>query len=638
MRIRVLVSFTVAALLGDSLVCQQQTLSGAGSFTVLKDIMIPMRDGVRLATDVYLPGRDGSPIPGKFPLILNRGPYNKENRARADAARYVAAGYAYVAQDVRGRYKSGGRWRPIRDDVNDGVDTAQWLGSQPWSDGRIGTVGSSYNGATQHAMAIGNAPYLSAMVPRNAMSNFGRYGLRHNGAFELRFLNWVMMLGDPSRTPSLPIAAARAAVDASAVPALVDLQNRVREYARNLPLRPGTTPLKFAPDYENWLVEAMSHGDYDEYWKNAGSSVIDHVTEYKDIPAYHTTGWYDSWGTSVANMNFVELTKAKKSLQRLIVGPWIHSSEHQNWAGEAQFTEDAKIDIQAFELRWFDRWLRGIQNGVDREPPVRIYVMGGGDAHKTPEGRIFVGGRWRNENEWPLKRQRETAYYLHPSGLLSPEKPGDSVKPITYLFDPGHPVPTLGGNISSQGDLTFQGAADQKCRADFWLCTDTRPLSARNDVLVFQTGPLRADVEVTGRLIVKLWASSNALDTDFTAKLVDVYPPNRDFPAGVDLNIGDSIVRARHRSGFGARAEMLTPGKPYEFTIEMYPTSVLFKKGHRIRLDISSSNFPRFDVNPNTGEPLNGNRRQRVAENTIWLDAKHPSHILLPVMPTPATQ
>ncbi|MGZ8982094.1 MAG: CocE/NonD family hydrolase [Burkholderiaceae bacterium] len=313
-------------------------------------------------------------MPGKFPLILNRGPYNKENRARADAARYVAAGYAYVAQDVRGRYKSEGRWRPIRDDVNDGVDTAQWLGSQPWSDGRIGTVGSSYNGATQHAMAIGNAPYLSAMVPRNAMSNFGRYGLRHNGAFELRFLNWVLMLGDPSRTPSLPLAAARAAVDASAVPALVDLQNRVREYARNLPLRPGTTPLKFAPDYENWLVEAMSHGDYDEYWKNAGSSVIDHVTEYKDIPAYHTTGWYDSWGTSVANMNFVELTRAKKSLQRLIVGPWIHSSEHQNWAGEAQFTEDAKIDIQAFELRWFDRWLRGIQNGVDREPPVRIYA------------------------------------------------------------------------------------------------------------------------------------------------------------------------------------------------------------------------------------------------------------------------
>jgi len=178
----------------------------------------------------------------------------------------------------------------------------------------------------------------------------------------------------------------------------------------------------------------------------------------------------------------------------------------------------------------------------------------------------------------------------------------------------------------------FQGAADQRCRADFWLCTDTRPLAARNDVLVFETPPLDAGIEVTGRLVVKLWASSDALDTDFTAKLVDVYPPSADFPNGVDLNIADSIVRARYRNGLG-KPELLKPGQPCEFTIEMYPTSLLFQKGHRIRLDISSSNFPRFDVNPNTGEPLNDNRRTQIANNTIYLDAEHPSQIILPVIP-----
>jgi putative CocE/NonD family hydrolase len=379
----------------------------------------------------------------------------------------------------------------------------------------------------------------------------------------------------------------------------------------------------------------MSHGDYDAFWKDSGASVVDHLAEYKDIPEYHTTGWYDSWGTQVANLNYIELRRTKKSLQRLIVGPWIHSNENRSYAGEAQFTEDATLDLPAFHLRWFDHWLKGVDNGVDREPPVRIYVMGGGDAHKTLEGRIFVGGHWRDEQEWPLARTLPTPYYLHANGVLSPEKTADD-RPIIYLFDPRNPVPTLGGNVSSQGTLMFQGAADQRCRSDFWLCSDTKPLSARNDVLVFQTPPLAGDTEVTGRLIVKLWAASSALDTDFTAKLVDVYPPSADFPAGVDLNVADSIVRARYRNGL-AKAELLKPGQPYEFTIEMYPTSLVFKRGHRIRLDISSSNFPRFDINPNTGEPLNNNRRSQVAENTVYLDTKHPSHIILPVIPAETT-
>ncbi|HEY6990301.1 MAG TPA: CocE/NonD family hydrolase [Bryobacteraceae bacterium] len=598
--------------------------------TVAKNVMVPMRDGVKLATDIYFPAQGGVRAEGKFPVVLERTPYNKSAGAAA-AEHMVPHGYIVIFQDVRGRYKSEGRWFPIRDDPNDGFDTAQWIGTQPWCNGSIGTIGTSYGGATQHALAIANAPHIKAMVPRNAMSNFGRYGVRHNGAFELRFFNWVFTLGVATEEPNRTAAALRAAEDPAAAKALLEMEEHVRDYVRGLPLRAGTTPLKFAPDYEAWLIEAMSHGDYDDYWKNSGSSVLDHLAEYKDVPEYHTTGWYDSWGAQVANLNYVELRKAKHSLQRLIIGPWIHSAENRDYAGQAQFTNDAALDLWAFQLRWFDHWLKGIDNGVDREPPVRIYVMGGGDAHKTPEGRIFVGGHWRNEQEWPPARAQATPYYLHAGGVLSPDKPVSDA-PIHYLFDPRHPVPTLGGNISSQGTIMFQGAADQRCTPDFWLCSDSRPLSARNDVVVFQTPPLAKNMEVTGRLIVKLWAASNALDTDFTAKLIDVYPPNHYFPGGVDLNIADSIVRARYRNGFG-KAELLKPGQPYEFTIEMYPTSLVFARGHRIRLDISSSNFPRFDVNPNTGEPLNNNRRWQIAENTIYLDAEHASQIVLPVMP-----
>jgi putative CocE/NonD family hydrolase len=616
----------IGLLLAAILPAQPATLQ----VTVTKNVMVTMRDGVKLATDLYRPSRNGAVAPGKFPVLMSRTPYNKDG-GEVEARGFAEAGYIVVVQDVRGRYRSEGRWIPVRDDPQDGFDTAEWIGAQEWCDCGIGTYGSSYLGATQHALGIGKAPFIKAMIPRNAMSDFGRYGVRHNGAFELRWLNWVMTLGNAAGTPNAMPAAIRAAADPAAAPALADIGTRVREYVRSLPLRPGTTPLKFAPDYESWLIEAMNHGDYDAFWKDSGSSVVDHLPEYLDVPEYHVTGWYDSWGTPAANLNFVELTKAKKSLQRLIVGPWIHSAEKMDYAGEAQFTSDAALDLAAFQLRWFDRWLKGVNNGVDREPPVRIYVMGGGDGHKTPEGRVFVGGHWRNEQEWPLARTRYTQYYLQAKGGLSPDKPGEQIPPVTYQFDPLKPVPTLGGNISSQGTLMFQGAADQRCRPDFWLCADSKPLSARNDVLVFQTPPLSGDMEVTGRLVVKLWASSNALDTDFTAKLIDVYPPSADFPAGIDLGVADSIVRARYRNGPG-KAELLKPGVAYEFTIEMYPTSLVFQKGHRIRVDVSSSNFPRFDLNPNTGEPLNGNRLLKIAENTIYMDSKRPSHIVLPVI------
>ena len=420
----VLLALAVAMLASARPALRAQT-PASYEIVAARNVMVPARDGVRLGTDIYRPARNGLPVEGRFPTILQRTPYNKERDA-ALADYFVPRGYVVILQDVRGRYRSEGTWRPIADDPLDGADTTGWIIQQPWSDGGVGTVGTSYAGATQHALAIAGAPGLKTMIPVDAMSNTGHYGVRHNGAFELRFLNWVYTMGNAATTPNEMAAARRAAVPPEAAPALVEFGNRTREYIFALPLRPGTTPLKFAPDYERWLVEAMRHGDYDDFWKNAGSSVVDHLAEYKDVPVYHITGWYDTWGTQVANMNYVELKKAKKSLQRLIIGPWTHGGQARHYAGDAEFTADAALDFDAWRLRWLDRWLKGTPNGIDTEPPVRVYVMGAGEPHKTRDGRLFVGGRWRDEHEWPLARTRATPYYLHAGGLLSPEPPKEA--------------------------------------------------------------------------------------------------------------------------------------------------------------------------------------------------------------------
>jgi putative CocE/NonD family hydrolase len=361
-----------------------------------------------------------------------------------------------------------------------------------------------------------------------------------------------------------------------------------------------------------------------------GVNVADEADRYQDLPVLHVTGAYDSWGGPVANLNFVTLTRTKRSRQRLLFGPWTHGQQAVSFAGMAEFGPAAAIDLRAEERRWFDRWLKGDANGAEADAAVRVFVMGGGDGRKTPEGRVFVGGRWRDEQEWPLARAVPTGFHLHAGGGLSPAPPTSSA-PTSYRFDPRDPVPAIGGPVSSQGDLMQSGAQDQRCRPDLWPCDGDRPLAERADVLVFQTEPLVAPLEVVGPLTVKLWASSDGLDTDFTAKLVDVYPPSADFPEGLALNIADGVVRARYRESL-ARAVMLAPGRPYEFTIELYPTALMFMPGHRIRVDISSSHFPRFDVNPNTGEPLNANTGLRVATNTVFHDPDHPSRIILPVI------
>lgn len=590
-----------------------------------KSVMVPMRDGVRLSTDIYRPALNGMPAPQRFPVLVERTPYDR-SYGETIAAVVVPRGYVFVEQSVRGRYGSEGRWRLLRDDPNDGYDAAQWIASQPWSDGSIGTLGGSYPGGTQHAMAMTSPPALKAMVPLVAMTDIGRFGLRHQGAFELRFFNWLWNVGNPVafEHPYYP-------GDAATQKALAALGPQTTQYILGLPLRPGTTPLRMAPEYESALIEAMSHGDDDDYWRDIGVDVVDHVKQEKDVPMHHVSGWYDSWSYCVANLNYVSLARAKKSAQHLTMGPWIHTGLGRSFAGEAEFGPEAAVSISDLELAWMDHWLKGVPNGVEKEGPVRIFVMGGGDAHKTPEGRVFVGGHWRTEKEWPLARAVSTPYYLHSDRTLTTEKAAGGA-PSQIQFDPKHPVPSIGGNTSSQGTMMSAGPYDQHCRPDVLGCTDERRLASRNDVLVFETKPLGEDLEVTGPITVNLWASSTAVDTDFTAKLIDVYPPNHDFPDGVELNITDGILRARYRDSL-EKATLMKPGQIYKFRIELYPTSLVFAKGHRIRVDVSSSNFPRYDVNPNTGEPLNQNRRTAVAINTVYHDGDHPSHIVLPLVP-----
>src|SRR5688572_3781560 len=589
--------------------------------------MMPMRDGVRLATDLYLP--DGAT--DALPALLLRTPYSKTQvpatgrAGNADFGAYFAKrGYAVVVQDVRGRYMSEGEWGFHGHDTEDGVDTCAWIGAQAWSNGKVGMWGTSYAGGTQYAIAMAGAPELTTIIPVDAVCNLGYAGMRNAGAFELRFWNWVFTGGNDVSWAGKP----------GATDALREMSANRRQYLLNLPLRRGTTPLKHAPEYERWLVEAMERGANDAFWDQ--NNIFDHPERFKDIPTYLVGGWYDSWDGNTST-NHQILSKRLTSDVYLIMGPWIHGQQAMHSHGQVEFGEAAAIADQLdWRLQWFDRYMKGAETAVGRDAPfaskVRIFVMGTGDGHKTPDGLLYHGGYWRDEQEWPLSRRVDTSYYLHADGTLATQPPAEAASWTSYDFDPRNPVPSIGGNVSSAEGILLQGAYDQRGGDHIWNGTTPIPLSARRDVLVFQTEPLDQDLEVTGEIEVKLWASSSAVDTDFTAKLIDVYPASEDYPAGFDLLLEDGIVRARFRESLQYE-KLMTPSEVYEFTIKLYPTSNVFKAGHRIRVDISSSNFPRFDVNPNTGEPLNRHRRMVIATNTVYHDASRPSHIALPVIP-----
>jgi putative CocE/NonD family hydrolase len=662
-----LVALPVAAQQPQAAASKTEKKDNSGPYDVdaKVDVMVPMRDGVKLATDLYFPlghknnGPEAKPLPERLPVLLIRTPYGKGSGKSGEGKYFASHGYVVVVQDTRGRYNSAGVWRWLSDDGPDGFDCCEWIVKQPWSNGRIGMLGTSYVGGTQHVLALSGSKHLKTVIPVDAVSNMGRQSMRNAGAFEMRFWNWTIMNAANGSAASK---------DPGTKGVLKQMVDHRHDYLKLLPLRPGTTPLKLAPEYEKWLIDAMRHGADDEFW--AAANVVERAKEYADIPVYLVGGWYDSWaGNTTAN--YQALTKQLKSDVYLIMGPWIHGAQGSSSHGQVNFGPDAAIaDPLAWRRAWFDRWLKDDTSTFGTAAPfkskVRIFVMGTGDGTKDPQGKLNHGGSWRDEAEWPLARAVPTKYYLAGNGSLTAKEHAPVGEPLKFgevndlklspaaihsrteaifetqyalrslftqfRFDPQNPVPTIGGNISSGNDIMLQGAWDQRGGPHVWNWTTPIPLSARNDVVVFQTEPLKDDVEVTGEIEVKLFASSTALDTDFTAKLVDVYPPSAHFPAGFDLNIGDGIVRGRFRKSL-KKEEPLEPDEVYPFTIKLYPTSNVFKKGHRIRVDISSSNFPRFDVNPNTFEALADNRRTEPCVNSIYHETEYPSHILLPIVP-----
>jgi len=595
------------------------------------DVMIPMRDGVRLATDVYRPTRRGTetPVTERLPVLLQRTPYGKEGAGLVERAMdFARHGYVVALQDLRGRYASEGTFQKY-DDVtaSDGYDTVEWLASQPWADGKVGMWGTSYGAHTQADAAKAAPPHLGALLLNfGGLSNGWNVKVRNHGAFELaQQMGWAF---------------SEAGADHPEVRAALD-QEPVEDWYGATPLRRGLSPLSLAPDFEDYLLEEMTHADYDDYWKGLGKNWQEHYAETSDIPMLHVGGWYDSYCGSTLQ-NYVALSALKRAPQRLLMGPWVHGGNTRSYAGDVEFGPAAALTDfpDGVHLQWFDHHLKGRDTAVGAWAPIRLFVMGTGDGHKDAHGRLVHGGYWRDATAWPLPEARPVRYYLHGDGTLDTAAPAANAPPTTYTYDPHHPVPTLGGSFSS---ALKSGAYDQREReftsprgggetGFYGSRAPYLPLKARADVLVFQTEPLEADVEVIGPVTVHLFASSSAVDTDFTAKLVDVYPPSADFPSGFDLNVTDGIVRARYRNG-AAPPELLTPGRVYEMDIEPFPTANVFKKGHRIRIDISSSNFPRFDRNPNTGEPLGLSRRMIAADNSVYHDATRASYVVLPVAP-----
>ncbi|MGH6992120.1 MAG: CocE/NonD family hydrolase, partial [Caulobacteraceae bacterium] len=454
--------------------------------------------------------------------------------------------------------------------------------------------------------------------------------------------NWVLTLGNPHiATPELSLrpqvdrvssahAVRRAAADPKDRAALAALPGQVREIASRLPFEGAAQALsEAAPAYAHWLKDALAHPTNDAFWAESGIDVSSHFDDYADLPVLHVTGAYDSWAGSVTAA-FQALSQRLKSPQRLLFGPWTHGAQAFSFSGMAEFGPAAAIDLREVERRWFDRWLREEANGAERDPQIEVFVMGGGDGHRTKEGRVLVGGRWERASDWPPKGSRPISYFLHADGRLSTER-ASAAPPSSFRSDPSDPVPSIGGNVSSQGPLMRAGAFDQRMRKDLWPCRSDGPLSERPDVLSFETEPLDRPVEIFGPIIARLWVASDAPDTDFTAKLVDVWPPSPDFPDGLALNISDGIVRAMWRRG-EEEPERLEPGVPVSVVIWLYPTALRFETGHRIRLDVSSSNFPRFDVNPNTGALPGENEGWRVAVNEVFHDPSRPSSIGLPVI------
>lgn len=541
------------------------------SVRAMYHLRVPMRDGAELATDVYLPGPEGP-----FPTLLVRDIYtNGSDPVRQRYAKFATSnGYAFVFQSARGRYDSDGRWYPYFQEINDGDDTLTWIASQPWSDGQVGMFGSSYLASVQWLAALNRNPALVAIAPAVSPGNYYRDVAYPGGAFSLLSrARWGIGLVGSRTNMSFP----------------VDWINGIG----HLPLVTLAESVGFSVrHFQDWLA----HPSYDAYWEPLN---LEARASEMAVPALNIGGWYDvflrSTIGSYTTMTREAATASARQGQRLVIGPWPHGWNQSRRTGDLDFGEQSLVDVDRLLLEWFDYWMK--DGPEPAGAPIRIFVMG--------------ENVWREESEWPLARTEYTPYYLHADGSMSTGSPEDESASLVYEYDPADPVPTLGGNIM---EPTLRGPYDQA------------PLDGREDVLRFVTAPFDAATEITGPIRAELYAATSAPDTDFMAKLIVVKPD------GTAFNLVDGVIRARYREGFES-PQLVEPGKVYAYGIDLWATSYLIEPGDRLRLDVTSSNFPRLARNLNTGAPFAVTAEMRTARQTLHLSRRHPSQVVLPVIP-----
>ncbi|MGV8950086.1 MAG: CocE/NonD family hydrolase [Cypionkella sp.] len=592
---------------------------------VHRNVMVAMRDGVRLATDIYRPaGPDGAPDPQPRPVIFERTPYEKAGTPRTElsvarpksysrqelAVKLVSEGYVVIWQDCRGRYESEGVFTKYLNEAEDGFDSMVWIEAQAFSNGRVGTMGLSYDAHTQMALACLNPPGLACMaVDSGGFSNAFTCGIRQGGALEMKQATWAY-----NRAMEAPLAAADPAIlRAIEAESLADWMTRT-------PWTKGRSPVRWDPDYEGYLLEQWQNGTFNEFWKKTGLWAAGYYHSFPKIPIIFMSSWYDVYVQTTLE-NYEGLKGARERPLTLIMGPWTHGNRSRSVFGDVDFGPNAVFDGQvdedwlAFRLKFFARWLKGEGEGP-RDARVHLFVMGGGSGRRTAAGHLDHGGHWIEASDWPVPEAKPLR--LHPRPDMSLGAPAAGA--LSYSYDPANPVPTIGGALTS-GEPIFEGGAfDQTEDAAFFGCTTPGlPLIARRDILSFETPPLQDDLLVAGNVTVRLRVSTDAPDTDFTAKLVDVYPPSEDYPRGYAMILTDGIFRVRYRHGFDRPALVSPEEGAFDITITPFATVNLFRKGHRLRLDISSSNFPKYDINFNTGEPEGTARGSRIAQNTLHL-------------------
>jgi len=565
--------------------------------TYQRNVPVKMRDGITLRADIYRPKADG-----KFPVLLQRTPYNKDGGV-SFGFKAAARGYVVIFEDVRGRYSSEGEWYTFKNEPNDGYDTVEWAAALPYSDGRVGMFGGSYVGATQMLAAIAHPPHLAGICPVVTASNYHENWTYTGGAFA-QWFNEDWTSGLAQNTYERLVGHQNDPVGGLWKVPLTDYP------ILNLEKRPDLgSNASVAPYYLDWLA----HPSYDDYWKSI--SIEEHFSDIT-VPALHVAAWYDLFlGGSLRNYEGIRDhggTEAARKGQQLVVVIGGHSGPMPK-VGDVDFGSNAKEPEDEWELSWYDYLFKGVKNQFASGKPVKLFVMGANE--------------WRDESDWPVPEAKSTKYYLHSggkansmrgNGTLSATAPGKEAAD-QFVYDPANPVPTIGGPLCCEPQRWPTGPRDQ------------RPAEARDDVLVYSTAPMAEDVDVTGPVSLELYAKSSAVDTDFTAKLVDVWPN------GFAQNLTEGIIRARYRDS-REKPELMNPGQVYKLTIDMWATSNVFKKGHVLRLEVSSSNFPRFDRNLNNGAVRYVKSSEAPstfvsATNVVLHDVEHPSALVLPIVP-----